>query len=171
MSEFSILTEAIGRKTYDAVKGEVENKEELQSIRVSVGPGNQGRWSLYSSDDVFDNVFNRREAEESSDPVGQVGGELRSCPIRICSEDSPSEPRPCEWNRARFYTYSLAKTPLKAAQAPLATANNIHPLAMGISSPRGGGGGLEVEAVSEAAEAVFWRLRSMVGSSPEASDV
>jgi hypothetical protein len=66
-------------------------------------------------------------------------------------------------------TYNLAKTPLKAAQAPLATAKNIHCdrrlqlLGIGIVEA----GSLFDEqvgdcSVPEAAAAAVWRLRTMV---------
>lgn len=79
------------------------------------------RWQrrfTYGADSNFYNVLVRGERQDGGQLMGQGGREFRGCSVLLV-------PFFCARRRVvrvRGWTYSFAKTPLNAAQAPLATA-------------------------------------------------
>ena len=100
----------------------------------------------YPTNNYLDDILHRIKPEEAANTFGDIRGETRGCPRRLnvssrvltCNEPlsdqsgtrrdtrKKTSSSSMEDSNVNSATYNLAKTPLNAAQAPLATAKKIH---------------------------------------------
>lgn len=83
------------------------------------------RLATYGADNVLDKALDRIKMEEPGDSLRKAYGGVSRCAIRWSASHSFHHTQDGLEHISREQTYSFAKTPLKAAQAPLATANTI----------------------------------------------
>lgn len=107
---------------YNSVENKVKGEEHLQGVLVRAG-STKVQAQTYTADAVLNNLLSRRQSKEIRDTIRHTRGEIRRCAACHASAILITSRK---FQDTQGKTHSFANTPLKAAQAPLATAKKIH---------------------------------------------
>lgn len=80
----------------------------------------------YTSDNQVNHILNLLEPQHTRNAHRELGRKLRGCSASDNHVSASTGIHPLQRHFGVFKTHSLAKTPLNAAHAPLATAKTIH---------------------------------------------